>query len=391
MHRAATEPHRPTLAPVRELVAVSLPPGPAFVDTLRRVWDDGDALLPVDPRLPNPAVERLFRSLRPAAHIDPAGARHAVPGGVPVEDGDVLVIATSGSTGEPKGVVHTRASTEASARATSDGLGVDPTRDAWLCCLPVSHVAGLSVIIRAIVADLPLEVLPAFDADTVERAATERGATLTTLVPSALARIDPALFRRIVVGGAAPPAELPPNAVVSYGMTETGSAFTYDGWPLGDAEVRVVDGEIQVRGSMLLRVYRGGGFPIEGHDPRSADGWFGTDDAGAMTADGRVVVHGRRGDLIVTGGEKVWPTTVEQVLGTHPAVAEVAVLGRPDDEWGQAVTAIVVVRAPGPEPTLDELRRHVKAQLPAYAAPQRLEIVPQLPRTLVGKVERKVL
>jgi o-succinylbenzoate---CoA ligase len=376
---------------VRELVAVSLPPGPAFVATLRRVWDDGDALLPVDPRLPGPAVDRLFTSLRPTAVVDESGTRSSLAHGVPVEEGDALVIATSGSTGDPKGVVHTHDSAEASARATSEGLGVDPARDAWLCCLPVSHVAGLSVVIRALVAGLPLEVLPTFDAATVEAAARERGATLTTLVPTALARVDPALFRRIVVGGAAPPAELPPNAVVSYGMTETGSAFTYDGHPLGDAEVKVVDGEILVRGSMLLRVYRGGGFPIEGHDPRDADGWFGTDDAGEMTTDGRVVVRGRRGELIVTGGEKVWPTEVERVLATHTAVAEVAVLGRPDPEWGHAVTAIVVPRDPAAPPTLADLREHVKVELPAFAAPRHVELVRALPRTLLGKVERKAL
>lgn len=375
---------------MRELVAVRLPPGPAFVNTLQQVWADGDALLPVDPRLPAPAVDRLFGSLRPTVLIDETGERTRRRDGVPVEDGDALVIATSGSTGEPKGVVHTHASAEASARATSEGLGVEPG-DAWLCCLPVSHVAGLSVIIRALVRGLPLEVLPAFDAEAVQAAARERGATLTTLVPTALARVDPALFRRIVVGGAAPPATLPPNAVVSYGMTETGSAFTYDGRPLGDAEVRVVDGEIQVRGSMLLRVYRGGGFPIEGHDPRGPDGWFGTDDAGELAPDGRVVVHGRRGELIVTGGEKVWPTAVERVLATHPEVAEVAVLGRPDPEWGHCVTALVVPRDPAAPPTLDALRAHVKVELPAYAAPRRLELVPALPRTLLGKVERHAL
>jgi O-succinylbenzoic acid--CoA ligase len=376
---------------VRDLIALALPPGLPFVEAMRRAWDDGDAVLPVDPRLPAPARERLLRSLRPATLIGEDGRRQPLEGGVPVEDGDAFVIATSGSTGDPKGVVHTHASARASALATAAALEVDPASDGWLCCLPVSHVAGLSVVLRALTNGVPLEIIPAFDAATVEQAARERGATLTTLVPTALARIDPMLFRRIVVGGAAPPKHLPPNAVVSYGMTETGSAITYDGMPLGDAECRVVDGEIHVRGSVLLRAYRGGGFPLEGHDPKDADGWFATDDAGELDADGRLIVHGRRGDLIVTGGEKVWPIEVERVLGLHPGVAEVAVIGRPDPEWGHRVTAIVVPADSTAPPSLAELRAHVKADLPSYAAPRELELGEALPRTLLGKVERRAL
>jgi O-succinylbenzoic acid--CoA ligase len=376
---------------VHELVALTLPAGDAFVAAMQRVWDAGDAVLPVDPRLPAPAVERLFHSLRPSAVIDAAGVRTERAGGFPVEDGDALVIATSGSTGDPKGVIHTHESVAASARATSNRLDVDPATDRWLCCLPLSHVAGLSVVLRALHTGTPLEVLPAFDAEIVMAAAKERGATLTTLVPTALARIDPLAFRRIVVGGAAPPAVLPPNCVVSYGMTETGSAIAYDGLPLDGGEIKLVEGEIVLRGPMLLRAYRGGGYPIEGEDPKDADGWFATNDAGELDDDGRLVVHGRRGELIITGGENVWPTAVERVLETHPAVAEVAVVGREDDEWGQVVVAIVVPRSRPNPPTLDELRDHVKRELPAYAAPHVLDVVDELPRTLLGKVERKAL
>src|SRR5690606_24915896 len=151
-----------------------------------------------------------------------------------------------------------------------------------------------------------------FDADAVERAAREDGATLTTVVPTALARFDPSLFRRIVVGGAAPPATLPPNCVVSYGLTETGSAVTYDGRALPGAEVRIVDGGFQAGGARLLRAYR------DGRDPKDADGWFATRDAGSWSADGALVVHGRADDVIITGGENVWPVAVERVLAAHP-------------------------------------------------------------------------
>src|SRR5271165_687001 len=114
-----------------ELVALDLPAGPAFVDALRATWDAGDAVLPIDPRLPRPAADRLLDALRPSRVVGP-DVSHPLPGGVPTEPGDALVIVTSGTTGEPKGVVHTHASVTASAVATSAGLAVDPDRDHWV-------------------------------------------------------------------------------------------------------------------------------------------------------------------------------------------------------------------------------------------------------------------
>ena len=322
--------------------------------------------------------------MQPARFVLADGTEQVLDGARPIVAGDALVVATSGSTGTPKGVVHTHDSLRASATSTSTALGVDPGSDRWLCCLPLSHIAGLAVIMRSLTFDMPFDIHERFDAADVMTAA-RNGATLTSLVPTALARVDASLFRRIIVGGSAAPASLPANCRMSYGMTETGSAVVFDGEALPGVELRIVDGEIQIRGDMLLRCYR------DGTDPRTDDGWLPTNDAGEIDDAGVLTVRGRRGDLIITGGENVWPTPVEEALARLDTVAEVAVIGRPDPEWGQVVTAVIVATDPDHPPALESLRDAVKAVLPSFCAPKRLEIVASLPRTALGKVERGTL
>ena len=368
---------------MNRLVALALPAGEEFVTELRRAWERGDAVLPLDHRLPAPARERLLDALRPDRVVE-AGAEHARSSGMPVEPGDALVVATSGTTGEPKGVVLTHDAVAASARAAGDRLAVDPTRDRWLACLPVAHVGGLSVITRALVTDTPLEVHAGFDPIEVLRSQRD-GATLVSMVPTMLRRADVDGFRTVLLGGAAIPADRPANTVATYGLTETGSGVVYDHRPLDGVEVRAVDGELQVRGPMLLRAYR------DGTDPKTSDGWLPTGDAGSVGDGGRVDVQGRLGDLIITGGENVWPAPVEAVVRQLPAVEEVAVVGRPDPEWGQTVTAVVVV-APGCDaPELEVVRDAVRRELPAFAAPRRIERVDRLPLTALGKVRRSAV
>jgi O-succinylbenzoic acid--CoA ligase len=136
---------------------------------------------------------------------------------------------------------------------------------------------------------------------------------------------------------------------------------------------------------MLLRCYR------DGDDPRTDDGWLPTGDAGAIGGDGRLTVVGRRADMIITGGENVWPHAVETVLGAHPDVAEVAVAGEPDPQWGQRVAAWVVPVDSSRPPTLAALRAWVAGRLPSYAAPHRLTLVAALPHTALGKLARQRL
>jgi O-succinylbenzoic acid--CoA ligase len=374
---------------MRRLLALVQPPGPRFVEELQRAWDHGDAVLPVDTRLPDALVTRLLDEVGVHAVIDADGERveRDAPdrgGARPVEDGDALVVATSGTTGVPKGVVLTHDAVRASALATSARLGVDPARHRWLCCLPVAHVGGLSVITRALHTGTPLEVHPGFDATAVTHAAA-RGATHTSLVTAALVRIDPFVFERILLGGAAPPADVPANCTRTYGMTETGSGIWYDDAPLDGVEVEVRDGEIFVRGPMLLRAYRRAEADV---DPRSPDGWLATGDGGALTADGRLVVHGRQGSVIVSGGEKVWPEAVERVLAEHPGVADVLVRGEPHPEWGHEVVACIVPVDRASPPTVAELRDFGREHLPPYALPRSVRLIDSLARTALGKLRR---
>ncbi len=343
------------------LVAIDRPAGPEFVEELQHVWATGDAAFPIDQRLPPAAKDRLLAAMRVGNRVEP---------------GDALVVATSGTSGRPKGVVLTHEAVAASAEATSNRLAVTAD-DHWLACLPLSHVGGLSVVTRALHSGTALTVLPGFEPVAVESA----GATLVSLVAAALTRIDPTLFRTIVLGGGRPPADRPANSVTTYGMTESGSGVVYDGVPLDGVGVRIdASGEVWLRGPMLLRAYR------DGADPKDRGGWYPTGDVGRWLDDGRLHVDGRRGDLIITGGENVWPEAVERALADHPDVADVLVRGADDPDWGQIVEAVVV--AGESTPTLESLRAHVKREHPSFMAPKRLTIVRALPRTSIGKLRR---
>jgi O-succinylbenzoic acid--CoA ligase len=369
-----------------DVVALDLRAGQGFVDALRRTWDAGNAVLPVDPRLPRAAVKRLLDVLRPSAVIDESGS-HPRAGGVPSVEGDALVMATSGTTGAPKGVILTHQAIEASAIASSRRMNVDPTRDRWVACLPLAHIGGMSVVTRAIATGTPFTLLERFDAAEVDREA-RHGATLVSLVATALGRVDASRYRSILLGGAAPPERLPDNVVSTYGMTETGSGVVYDGSPLDGVDILIgdgclgADGEVLVRGPTLMRAYR------DGTDPRLPGGWLPTGDAGRVTEDGVLSVYGRIAEVIVTGAEKVWPEAVEGVLAGHPGVAEVAVWKRPDPEWGERVVAWVVPVDASAPPTLESLRSAVSEQIAPWAAPKELEVVAVLPRTRSGKVQR---
>lgn len=377
---------------MNRLIALDLAGGPRFVRALRQAWDRGDAVLPVDSRLPAPARRTLLDSAAPhlivtESDLDGSAFRPAAP---LLAEGDALVIASSGTTGSPKLVVHTRDALASHATAVHRHLSVDRRHDRWLACLPLAHIGGLGVVVRSVLDDVPVDVLPTFDAATVERAPRRFGTTLTSLVPTALDRADCTAYRWVVLGGSRDPGARPSNVVRTYGLTETGGGVVYDQVALPGVSIRIDDaGRIGIGGPTLARGLRRPDGSVR--SLVAEDGWLDTGDVGHWDDSGSgrtLVVDGRADDLIITGGENVWPQPVEAVLERHPSVAEAAVFGRRDPEWGTRVVAAVVAVDPSTPPALDQLRALVKDHLPAFCAPRELEVVDALPRTAIGKLRR---
>jgi O-succinylbenzoic acid--CoA ligase len=195
-----------------------------------------------------------------------------------------------------------------------------------------------------------------------------------------------------LLGGAAPGRALLDDAraagarvFVTYGMSETSGGCVYDGWPLDGVRVRLGEGgRIEIAGPVLFSGYR----PATAGPPVAPDGWFTTSDLGTVDASGRLTVRGRADDVINTGGEKVVPGEVEAVVGTIPGVADVVVIGVPDSEWGELVTAVVVPADPAAPPDLARLRAYARGSLPGYAVPRRLLLAARIPLLASGKPDR---
>jgi O-succinylbenzoic acid--CoA ligase len=354
--------------------------GPELVTSIQRAWDQGHAIFPIDQRLPPASKRAVVAAVRPTRIVEAHGET-SLPDGLPAEPGDAVVVATSGSSGAPKAVVHTHASLRASAQATSRRLSATPD-DIWLACLPVSHIGGLSVITRSLLTGSHVIVQEKFTVEGYEAAAQE-GATLVSLVHTALSRVDASLYRTVLLGGSAAPEHRPENVVTTYGMTETGSGVVYDGTPLDGVDIKIEHGEILIRGAMLMRGYRDAPSSID------TNGWLHTGDVGSVTVDGRLHVAGRRGDLIISGGENIWPEPIERILATLNDVRDCAVIGLPDPEWGQRVVAVLETDGT-PRVTVDAVRSAVKEHLPAYMAPREVTFM-HIPRTASGKIQRHLI
>ncbi|HEX3736521.1 MAG TPA: o-succinylbenzoate--CoA ligase [Solirubrobacterales bacterium] len=366
----------------------------------------GAALLPLSPRLTEAERARVIEAIEPMIDLDDPGLLTQNEADLPLlgehgTDDVCAYVLSSGSTGAPKPIGLTYGNFLWSAMGGAYNIGVDPA-DRWLCCVPLSHIAGLSIVVRSAIYGTTAVVHDGFDVERVAGSLTEDRITVVSLVTTMLSRLldagaDLSGPRAILVGGGPVPEAMLGEAldrgatvVQTYGLTETCSQVTTlapedarrklgsAGRPLLTSHVRIRDGEILVQG------------PTVAPGRYDESGWLHTGDLGHIDEEGFLYVSDRIDDMIVTGGENVVPSEVEEVLLCHPAVVEAAVVGREDPEWQQAVTAIVVL-APDAEVTPDELRHHCAETLAGFKVPKRVELAAALPRTPSGKLMRRAL
>jgi O-succinylbenzoic acid--CoA ligase len=330
------------------------------------------------------------------------------------------IVFTSGTTGKPKGAQITFGNHFWSAVASSWRLGTLP-EDRWLLTLPLYHVGGLAIVLRCCLYGTTVVLLDRFEPDALLDALERHSITLVSLVPTMLYRLlelnrsFPSSLRLILLGGAAASPELVERCAergvpvaTTYGLTEAASQVATMlpdevrkkpgsvGKPLMFTNVRITDeqgkslpageyGEVVVSGRTVMK-----GYYKQPDDPALRDGELYTGDIGYLDADGDLWLVQRRSDLIVSGGENVYPAEVENVLIQHPSVAAVCIVGLPSDEWGQQVAAAVVLK-PGSSANEGELQSFCRPHLAGYKCPRKIAFLSELPLTASGKVSRKLV
>lgn len=361
-----------------------------------------------------PGVEAIALENLMADPIDVLPARRVG------RDTPLAVLYTSGTTGRPKGACLSRANFEASATASALHSGVLPD-ERWLACMPLFHVGGLSILIRSAIYGTTAVIHDRFDPAAVDAALEEDRITLLSLTATMLSRLleareetrPPPLLRSILLGGGPCPPSLVERAAKrglpiapTYGLTEACSQVAtrlFDEaspnalTPLPGLEIRVVDddgrdvptgdaGEIWLRGETIMRAY----LTPTADNPR-ADGWLRTGDIGTLDARGCLEVLDRRSDLIISGGENIYPAEVEAALAEHPGVVEAAVTAVDDDVYGQRPEAWFIAARDAGAPTAEALEAHCRQRLAGYKVPIAYHAVADLPRTSAGKVRRRAL
>ena len=417
-----------------ERVAVLAANHPSTVVLLFALRRLAAAVVPLNARLA-PAELRAQRDrVRPRLVLADAARLDLLPGAEPLKgwprhagapwpgddsdpSADWALLFTSGTTGQPKAARLSVGAFDALARASAANLG-PRAGDRWLCNLPLFHVGGLGMAVRCAHDGAALVLHPRFDAEATVRTVHDEAITHLSLVARTLeqcldAGLDAARLRAVLVGGGPVPPALVDRAraagvpvLLTYGLTEACSQVATErpgeadgrtaGPPLPGLEVRVLDdaGRVLPRGEEGILAVRGPTL-MSGYldDPGATaealpDGWLRTGDIGRLDDAGRLAVLARRTDLILSGGENVYPAEVEAVLAAHPGVAEVAVVGRPDPRWGQVPVAVVV---PRPAASVEDLRPWARARLAPFKVPAEVLPAAALPRTAAGKVDRSAL
>ncbi|UQA57371.1 class I adenylate-forming enzyme family protein [Polyangium aurulentum] len=399
---------------------------PSTVVALHALLELGAALVPLHPRLTEKEAALILADAAPhhilsAEDLDPPDKPGPIPH-IPADpDAPLAIIYTSGTTGRPKGAVLSRGAFAASAVASEKNLSWRED-DRWLVCMPLAHVGGLSILTRCLIARRPIVLVPRFDPISVLRAIERDHATILSAVPTMLRALFDAdregilsRLRLVLLGGAGAPASLLEEAaarrvlaLTTYGLTEAcsqvtcqklrpaGSTEPGSGHVLPGFELRIVNeagqgtatdevGGIQIRGPNLMR-----GYLANPAAPFTDDGWFNTGDLGSLDAEGRLFVHARRTDLIVTGGENVYPAEVEAALEALLDVDRAVVFGIPDERWGQLVAAGLTLAegtSGGPARALDLVLEACRNLAP-HKRPRLFAAVPSLPMTASGKLDR---
>ena len=395
-------------------IGLLAPNSAAYVIAVHALTRVGAVLVPINTRLTPSEIEwqvgeaeltLLLREEDACGLLECEG--HAEPREFDLEEWHTIIY-TSGTTGRPKGAILTYANHWWSAVSSALNLGLLPD-DRWLVCLPMFHVGGLSILLRSVVCGMTVVLHQRFDAALVNRAIAEQGVTIVSVVSAMLDRMlvergerpYPPTLRCVLLGGGPAPLPLLERAirarapvVRTYGLTETASQVVTlppedavrklgsAGKPLMGSQIRIAaDGEICVRGPTVSPGYL--------HQP-PRQGWLRTGDLGYLDDDGYLYVLDRRDDLIISGGENIYPAEVEAALMAHPSVKEAGVIGLPDPAWGQVVGAVVALE-PGHAASSEELIGFCRQRLAGYKVPRRIEFRAQLPRNAGGKLLRREL
>ncbi|HEU5424100.1 MAG TPA: o-succinylbenzoate--CoA ligase, partial [Nitrolancea sp.] len=391
-----------------------------------QLQDAGAALLLCDARTA-PAAAEAARALTGLTLLDVAALAALPEAPVPLRSGLDLaathsIVYTSGTTGRPKGALLSYGNHWWSATGSAMNLGSQPD-DRWLAVLPLFHVGGMAILLRSVISGFTAEVHERFDPEAVNQAIDE-GVTIVSVVSAMLRRMlaargdrrYPPTLRCVLLGGGPAPQPLLEVCAArgipvtqTYGLTETDSQVATlapedalrrlgsAGKPLYPNALRIAEdgreltpgqaGEILVRGPVVSAGYAG---RPEATAEALRDGWLHTGDLGYLDADGYLFVLDRRGDLIVSGGENVYPAEVEAALLAHPAVVEAGVIGLPDPDWGQVPTACVRL-SDGAALSPDDLIVFCAGRLARYKVPRQIRFVAALPRNATGKLLRRQL